>query len=426
MLSPIASCSRRAAPVAARPLALAVRSAVRHVSRRPTSVPTTSTPPPAPPASTSEPTSPALPRALPYRRGLVLVALPIPPSAWPSHLDGLSPLLSALSAWAKPLNLGVNAIYDGVGRSTFPRDPRAREAYPARMLYPDGKVFAFPSLSVDGLAQLDEAAAYVPAQTARAHGQAEVLVCTHGARDCRCADRGGPLVDALRDEVARRGLEGKVGVYEVAHVGGHKFAANAITLPALDMLSKLSAADAPAVVAHARGEAGLWAQWRGRLGLTEDEQAAVWVAVDPARRAAADGAVAGTADGAAAAAGTNDAANAKADARAAGTDKVRLVFRTFDGERREVDAERGKSLLEVGKAASLPSLEGVCGGNLECATCHLYIDAPLPPPTEDEQDMLGYALGYKDGRSRLGCQVRVDDGLAAWAARGGEIGLPQF
>jgi hypothetical protein len=50
----------------------------------------------------------------------------------------------------------------------------------------------------------------------------ELYVCTHGKRDCRCADVGGALVDALQAEFSQRGLEAKVSVKEVSHLGGHK------------------------------------------------------------------------------------------------------------------------------------------------------------------------------------------------------------
>jgi hypothetical protein len=102
----------------------------------------------------------------------------------------------------------------------------------------------------------------------------------------------------------------------------------------------------------------------------------------------------------------------------------------------------------VGKREGVPALEGVCGGNLgecmaphiswcspppwltkpECATCHLYLsaDTPVPPPSEEELDMLGYALGYRDGESRLGCQIKVTTELAEWSRSGGVIGLPRF
>jgi hypothetical protein len=65
---------------------------------------------------------------------------------------------------------------------------------------------------------------------------------------------------------------------------------------------------------------------------------------------------------------------------------------------------------------------------VECATCHLYLpaDTPVPQPSEEELDMLGYALGYRDGESRLGCQIKVTNELAEWSRGGGVVGLPRF
>lgn len=40
--------------------------------------------------------------------------------------------------------------------------------------------------------------------------------------------------------------------------------------------------------------------------------------------------------------------------------------------------------------------------------------------------MLGYAVSYRDGESRLGCQIKVTRALAEWAKEGGIIGLPRF
>ena len=40
--------------------------------------------------------------------------------------------------------------------------------------------------------------------------------------------------------------------------------------------------------------------------------------------------------------------------------------------------------------------------------------------------MLGYALGYKDEESRLGCQIKVSEDLGAWCEKGGEFGLPRY
>jgi 2Fe-2S ferredoxin len=50
-----------------------------------------------------------------------------------------------------------------------------------------------------------------------------------------------------------------------------------------------------------------------------------------------------------------------------------------------------------------------------CATCHVYVreeylDA-LPEIGDDEDEMLDCTTGERTDRSRLGCQVKVGDGL---------------
>lgn len=56
-------------------------------------------------------------------------------------------------------------------------------------------------------------------------------------------------------------------------------------------------------------------------------------------------------------------------------------------------------------------MEGTCGGNMSCCTCHIYIYDPiihekfLSLVDESEQDMLDLAYNPLDNISRLGCQV---------------------
>lgn len=62
--------------------------------------------------------------------------------------------------------------------------------------------------------------------------------------------------------------------------------------------------------------------------------------------------------------------------------------------------------------------------DIECATCHVYIEEPyharLSPLTDAEEDMLEYAVGRKES-SRLGCQIRMKPEL-----EGMVIKLPQY
>lgn len=51
-----------------------------------------------------------------------------------------------------------------------------------------------------------------------------ILVCTHGQHDSCCGRRGYPLYDALRNR-------DRLDVWQCSHVGGDRFAANAVVLP---------------------------------------------------------------------------------------------------------------------------------------------------------------------------------------------------
>ncbi len=93
------------------------------------------------------------------------------------------------------------------------------------------------------------------------------------------------------------------------------------------------------------------------------------------------------------------------------------VVVTEGGAVRELDAPVGATILELARRESL-ALEGTCGGQMACATCHVLIDPDwygrLSPPSAEEREMLELAVRPRR-TSRLGCQVRLDaalDGLA--------------
>ena len=197
----------------------------------------------ASPAATETIAYEPLPRSLAYRRGLLLLHVPVPPAHWPARLELASALLAQANTVLKGSGIAVNAIWDGEGEAgpevfdgVGTGSVGVQEAYAARLLYPDGKVFEYERF--DKASLRSEAfvrdVAYVPDQKVLVAGvqagrevelqraTAEILVCTHGSRDCRCADRGGALVRALRNEVRKRRLGDTVRIGEIAHVGGHK------------------------------------------------------------------------------------------------------------------------------------------------------------------------------------------------------------
>ncbi|MFZ8864802.1 MAG: ferredoxin family 2Fe-2S iron-sulfur cluster binding protein [Rickettsiales bacterium] len=84
-----------------------------------------------------------------------------------------------------------------------------------------------------------------------------------------------------------------------------------------------------------------------------------------------------------------------------------------NGERKEIEAENGLSILEIAHNNNI-DLEGACEGSLACSTCHVIVNdqhfAKLEEASEEEEDMLDLAFGVTH-TSRLGCQIMMSDEL---------------
>jgi len=92
----------------------------------------------------------------------------------------------------------------------------------------------------------------------------------------------------------------------------------------------------------------------------------------------------------------------------------KLVLTDADGEVRELQAETGRTLMEVLRDHGVGEILALCGGCCSCATCHVYVDQSfkerLPPMSEDE-DMLLEGAEHREAASRLSCQIRITDAL---------------
>jgi hypothetical protein len=94
-----------------------------------------------------------------------------------------------------------------------------------------------------------------------------VLVCTHGQHDSCCGRRGYPLFDALRER-------DYIDVWQCSHIGGDRFAANALVLPWGLYYGPVEPREADALVdSIARNEIFL-PGYRGRSTLSRPVQAA--------------------------------------------------------------------------------------------------------------------------------------------------------
>ncbi|KAJ0399081.1 hypothetical protein ATCC90586_003046 [Pythium insidiosum] len=105
--------------------------------------------------------------------------------------------------------------------------------------------------------------------------------------------------------------------------------------------------------------------------------------------------------------------------RALSTEKVSFTIIDADGNPSKVVATAGQTLLDVAHENDI-ELEGACGGELACSTCHLVFEQDvfdkLPEITEEEEDMLDLAWGLTD-TSRLGCQIHVSKDLEGTTIR---------
>ena len=92
-----------------------------------------------------------------------------------------------------------------------------------------------------------------------------------------------------------------------------------------------------------------------------------------------------------------------------------LIVTTREGEERSIEVASGISAMEAIRDAGFDELLALCGGCCSCATCHVHVDEAflplLPEMSEDENDLLD-SSSHRDGRSRLSCQIRLDDSLS--------------
>jgi len=92
----------------------------------------------------------------------------------------------------------------------------------------------------------------------------------------------------------------------------------------------------------------------------------------------------------------------------------KVTYIDHDGNKREIDAKAGATIMEAAVQNMVPGIDADCGGACACATCHVYVDeawmSKLKPRDDMEESMLDFAEDVKDN-SRLSCQIQLTDDL---------------
>ena len=96
-----------------------------------------------------------------------------------------------------------------------------------------------------------------------------------------------------------------------------------------------------------------------------------------------------------------------------------IVYVRADGARREIEVPVGMTVMAGALRNNIAGIDAECGGCLSCATCHVYIegDVPVPPPGNDEAEMLEAVVSERRAGSRLSCQIVVAPGMDGLVVR---------
>lgn len=93
---------------------------------------------------------------------------------------------------------------------------------------------------------------------------------------------------------------------------------------------------------------------------------------------------------------------------------ARIRVTNQDGSTETVEVATGTTLMAGLRDGGILDIEGICGGYVQCGTCHCYVDAAnrarLPEQGEDEIDLLD-GLTTTNENSRLMCQITCADEL---------------
>jgi len=85
-----------------------------------------------------------------------------------------------------------------------------------------------------------------------------------------------------------------------------------------------------------------------------------------------------------------------------------ITYVEHSGAHHIVEVPDGVSLMEGALQNNVPGIDGDCGGNAVCATCHIYVgegwEAKTGSRSEQEEAMLDLASDVH-ANSRLACQI---------------------
>jgi len=92
----------------------------------------------------------------------------------------------------------------------------------------------------------------------------------------------------------------------------------------------------------------------------------------------------------------------------------KVIFVDHEGNKREIEAKAGTTVMEAAVQNLIPGIDADCGGACACATCHVYVDEAWFEKLKERDDMEDSMLDFAEDvrpTSRLSCQIQMTDEL---------------
>lgn len=204
-----------------------------------------------------------------YKQHLV-VCTGGPPELWATRVEEMEGLFARLNQALK--DRGLNKLIKLAACDMPSMGTEGLDIF----LMPD--MLVLPEITIDKVEKLanaleDQFTKGLPFDVRPMAGGDHLFVCTHANRDERCGIWGIPFYQALQEQIKEQ--DAIAEVYQISHVGGHKFAATCLIYPQGIWYGNLRAEDAARLVAeHLNEERLLPEYYRGRLGTTSCQQVA--------------------------------------------------------------------------------------------------------------------------------------------------------
>lgn len=102
----------------------------------------------------------------------------------------------------------------------------------------------------------------------------------------------------------------------------------------------------------------------------------------------------------------------------------KITFIEHDNTEHVAEFEVGTSLMQIAVDNAIPGIDGDCGGECACGTCHVIVAEEwfdkTGTPGKDEQQLLEMTP-ERAKTSRLGCQIKTTEAMDGMTVR-----LPEF